>query len=102
MLYRYIFILDITLNRISESLRCLAPVLDVCKTENPTRDTTHGGACLEAPWPVCRKRPFTTAARRPSEGGGSELVCQKRQRCRVAESTHDVLVREDPWHGVRL
>ena len=52
MLYRYIFILNITLNRISESLRCLAPVLDVCKTENPTRDTTHGGACLEAPWPV--------------------------------------------------
>ena len=40
---------------------------------------------------MCRKRPFTTAARRaahPSEGGGSELVCQKRQRCRVAESTH--------------
>ena len=36
--------------------------LDVCKTENPTRDTTHGGACRPAPWPVCRKRPFTTHA----------------------------------------
>ena len=38
--------------------------LDVCKTENPTRDTTHGGAGLEAPWPVCHKRPFTTPADR--------------------------------------
>ena len=26
--------------------------LDVCETENPTRDTTHGGAGLEAPWPL--------------------------------------------------
>ena len=77
----------------------LAHALDVCETENPTRFKTHGGAYRKGSSPVCRKRPFTTAARRaahPSEGGGSELVCQKRQRCRVAESTHDVLVREDP------
>ena len=38
--------------------------LDVCKTENPTRDTTHGGACREASGTVCRKRPFTTRADR--------------------------------------
>ena len=31
-----------------------------------------------------------------SGGGGSEIFCQKRQRCSVAESTHDVLVREGP------
>ena len=33
---------------------------NVCKTENSTRDTTHGGAPLTAPVTVCRKRPFTT------------------------------------------
>ena len=37
-----------------------AHALDVCKTENSTRDTTHGGAPLTAPVTVCRKRPFTT------------------------------------------
>ena len=33
---------------------------DVYETENPTRDTTHRGARLTAPWPLCRKRPFAT------------------------------------------
>ena len=42
----------------------LAHALDVCKTENPTRDTTHGGACLTWSLPVYRKRPFTTHADR--------------------------------------
>ena len=42
----------------------LAHALDVCETENPTRDTIHCGACLTAPWPLCRKRPFTTHADR--------------------------------------
>ena len=39
-------------------------VLDVCETENQTRDTTHGGASLTAPVVACRKRPFTTHADR--------------------------------------
>ena len=43
---------------------CGQHVLDVCKTENPTRDTTHGGACRTALSPMCRKRPFTTHADR--------------------------------------
>ena len=42
----------------------LAHALDVCETENPTRDTTHRGARLTALSPVCRKRPFTTQADR--------------------------------------
>ena len=41
-----------------------ARALDVCETENPTRDTTHRGARLTAPVTVCRKRPFTTQADR--------------------------------------
>ena len=52
----------------------LAHALDVCKTENPTRDTTHGGACLTGSLPVYRKRPFTTPAdrRRPRLDGGRQ------------------------------
>ncbi len=42
----------------------LAHALDVCKTENQTRDTTHGGARRKAPSPACPKRPFTTQADR--------------------------------------
>ena len=41
---------------------CLA--LDVCKTQNQTRDRIHGGAGRTAPLPACRKRPFTTHADR--------------------------------------
>ena len=37
-----------------------------------------------------------------SGGGGSEFFRQKSQRRSVAESTHDVLVREDPRHRVRI
>ena len=43
---------------------CHAHSLGVCKTENPTRDTTHGDAPPEGSSPVCRKRPFTTQADR--------------------------------------
>ena len=42
----------------------LAHALDVCKTENQTRDTTHGGARRKAPSPVCPKRPFAIHADR--------------------------------------
>ena len=38
--------------------------LDVCNTQNETRDTTHGGAPLKSHAPVYRKRPFTTHADR--------------------------------------
>ena len=54
--------------------RVLAHALDVCKTENQTRDTTHGGARLEAPSPVCRKRPFTTHADRLAAAGAAVLA----------------------------
>ena len=80
MLYRYIFILDIKLNRISESLRCLAPVLDVCKTENPTRDTTHGGACLEAP----RSKQYVAPVGSASAGVGSSRSRQRSRKCSCA------------------
>ena len=42
----------------------LAHALDVCKTENQTRDTTHGGARWKGSLPVCRKRPFAIHADR--------------------------------------
>ena len=53
---------------------CHARSRDVCKTENPTRDTTHGGAGRKAPSSLCRKRPFTTHAdRRRSRLKGGRL-----------------------------
>ena len=47
-------------SKVLRRLTALAHAPDVCKTENPTRDTTHRGTRLTAPSPVCRKRPFTT------------------------------------------
>ena len=42
----------------------VAHSLDVCNTENPTRNTTHDGARMKAPSPTCRKRPFAIHAAR--------------------------------------
>ena len=56
----------LTLNR-SRCPSLLAHALDVCKTENPTRDTTRCGARLTAPSPVRRKRPFATHTDRLDE-----------------------------------
>ena len=41
-----------------------AHALAVCKTQNQTRDTTHGGARRKATTPSCPKRLFTTHADR--------------------------------------
>ena len=43
---------------------CHAVSLDVCKTENQTRDTTHGGTGRTAPSPACLKRAFAIHADR--------------------------------------
>ena len=70
----------------------LARAVDVYKTENPTRDTTHGGVRLEALPPVCRKRPFTTQADRlrPRLKGERLESCTKK-RLDEARATCDSL-----------
>ena len=72
----------------------LAHALDVCKTENQTRDTTHGGARRKAPSPACPKRPFTTHADRlrprlkggrlPGRGGAGRGRCTTVPLCKMS------------------
>ena len=64
----------------------LAHARDVCKTQNQTWATTHGGARRTAPLPSCRKRPFATLPSgyaRVSKADGSQSLDLQRDALRA-------------------
>ena len=76
----------------------LAHARDVCKTQNQTWATTHGGARRTAPSPVCRKRPFATLPSgyaRVSKADGSQSLDLQRDALR-AEGIDDAV---NLYHG---